>query len=249
MPQQHPAPTAAIIVIGDEVLSGKVEELNARFLVRELRALGVAVRRIEVVPDVREDIAVTVRAASAAHDYVFTTGGIGPTHDDVTIAAIALAFAVPVVRDEALAALIREVSGDRLYERDLRMADVPDGANLIRGEGSHHSRWPVIAIRNVYILPGVPSILQRKFAAIRGRFQANPFFSRQVYSRDGEGAIADLLDRTATDFAGVAVGSYPHVEATDHKVLITIDGRDEAEVARACQQIVAGLGAAVVRVE
>src|ERR1035437_2294400 len=173
MPQQHPAPTAAIIVIGDEVLSGKVEELNARFLVRELRALGVAVRRIEVVPDVREDIAAAVRAASAAHDHVFTTGGIGPTHDDVTIAAIALAFAVPVVRGEALAALIGEVSGDRFYERDLRMADVPEGADLISGEGSHHSCWPVIAMRNVYILPGVPSILQRKFAAIRGRFQAN----------------------------------------------------------------------------
>ena len=243
MPQQHPAPTAAIIVIGDEVLSGKVEELNARFLVRELRALGVAVRRIEVVPDVREDIAVTVLAASAAHDHVFTTGGIGPTHDDVTIAAIALAFAVPVVRDESLATLIREVSGDRFYERDLRMADVPQGSELIRGEGSHHSRWPVVAIRNVYILPGVPSILQRKFAAIRGRFQATPFFSRQVYSRDGEGAIADTLDKAAADFPGVAVGSYPHMEATDHKVLVTLDGRDEAAVARAIQFVDAQVAA------
>ena len=249
MNQPSRAPTAAIIVIGDEVLSGKVEEQNARFLVRELRALGVAVRHIEVVPDVRAEIAAAVRQASAGYDHVFTAGGIGPTHDDVTIAAIAAAFAVPVVRDRALADLIRELSGARFYERDLRMADVPEGADLIRGEVGPHARWPVVAIRNVYVLPGVPSILQRKFAMIRARFQAAPFFSRQIYSRESEGAIADTLDRAAADFPGVAVGSYPHMEATDHKVLITLDGRDADTVSRACEQIVAGLGPAVVRVE
>jgi molybdenum cofactor synthesis domain-containing protein len=249
MTQHNSAPTAAVIVIADEVLSGKVEELNARFLVRELRSLGVAVRRIEVVPDVAEDIAASVRKASASYDHVFTAGGIGPTHDDVTIAAIAAAFAVPIVRDDVLAALIRELSGERLYQRDLRMADVPEGSDLIHGEGAHRLRWPVIAFRNVYVLPGVPSILQRKFAMIRERFQAAPFFSRQIYSRESEGAIADTLDKAATDFPSVAVGSYPHVDATDHKVLVTMDGRDEAEVARACAQIVAGLGPAVVRVE
>jgi molybdenum cofactor synthesis domain-containing protein len=248
MIQQRPAPTAGIIVIGDEVLSGKVEEQNARFLVRELRGLGVAVRRIEVVPDVSQEIATAVAQAASVFDHVFTSGGIGPTHDDVTIAAIAQAFSVPVVRDETLANLIRELSGPRFFERDLRMADVPEGADLIRGEGSH-ARWPVIAFRNVYVLPGVPSILQRKFAMIRGRFQATPFYGREIYSRESEGAIADTLDRAAADFPAVAVGSYPHVEATDHKVLITLDGRDEAEVARACAQIVAGLGPAVVRIE
>jgi molybdenum cofactor synthesis domain-containing protein len=243
------APTAAIIVIGDEVLSGKVEEQNARFLVRELRKLGVAVRRIDVIPDVPEEIAATVRLASARFDIVFTSGGIGPTHDDVTIAAIASAFSVPVVRNAELAAMIRAVSGDRFYERDLRMADVPAGADLLHGEGESHSRWPVVAYRNVYILPGVPSILQRKFAMIRDRFAAPPFFSRAVYSREGEGAIAHVLDKAAADFPSVAIGSYPHVDAIDHKVLITLDGRDEATVARACDQVAAGLGAAVVRIE
>jgi len=243
------APTAAIIVIGDEVLSGKVEEQNARFLVRELRKLGVAVRRIEVIPDVLEEIAACVRKASKDYDCVFTTGGIGPTHDDVTIAAIASAFVVPVVRDAQVAANIREVSGDRFFERDLRMADVPEGADLIYGEGATHSRWPVVAFRNVYVLPGVPSILQRKFTMIRARFSAPPFFSRAVFSRDGEGAIAHVLDRAAADFPSVAIGSYPHVDALDHKVLITLDGRDEASVAKACGQVAEGLGAAVVRIE
>jgi molybdenum cofactor synthesis domain-containing protein len=248
MQQISRAPTAAIIVIGDEVLSGKVEEQNARFLVRELRSLGVGVRRIEVIPDVRDEIAAVVREAAAGFDHVFTSGGIGPTHDDVTIAAIAAAFAVPVVRHPLLADLVRQASGARLYERDLRVADVPEGAELVRGEGSPGC-WPVIAFRNVYVLPGVPSILQRKFAMIRQRFAASPFYCRQIYSRESEGAIADTLDRAAADFPTVAVGSYPHLDAADHQVLVTLDGRDEAEVSRACAQIVAGLGQAVVRVE
>lgn len=240
------AATAAIIVIGDEVLSGKVEELNARFLVRELRSLGVAVRRIEVIPDVTELIAASVRAASATFDHVFTSGGIGPTHDDLTIPAIAAAFDVPVVRDEELAGLIRAVS---THERNLRMADVPQGTTLLRGPGTTQSCWPVIAIQNVYVLPGVPSILQRKFTMIRDRFRTSPFFSRAVYSSEGEGAIADMLDKAAADFHSVAIGSYPHFDAPDHKVLITLDGRDKALVDRACEQIVAGLGPALVRVE
>jgi hypothetical protein len=95
----------------------------------------------------------------------------------------------------------------------------------------------------------VPSILQRKFAMIRDRFAAPPFFSRAIYSREGEGAIAHILDQAAADFPSVAIGSYPHVDSTDHKVLITLDGRDEGTVAQACAQIVAGLGPAVVRVE
>jgi molybdenum cofactor synthesis domain-containing protein len=243
------APTAAIIVIGDEVLSGKVEEQNARFLVRELRQLGVGVRRIEVIPDVPAEIIASVRAASSTFDHVFTSGGIGPTHDDVTIAAIAAAFSVSVVRNAELEACVRLAAGERLFERDLRMADIPQGAALLYGEGGLHTRWPVIAYRNVYILPGVPSILRRKFAMIRDRFAAPPFFSRAVFSRDGEGAIAHVLDKAAADFPSVAIGSYPHVDAADHKVLITLDGRDEALVVSACAQIVAELGSAVVRVE
>jgi molybdenum cofactor synthesis domain-containing protein len=243
---QNAATTAAIIVIGDEVLSGKVEELNARFLVRELRSLGVAVRRIEVIPDVTQVIVSAVRSASAGFDHVFTSGGIGPTHDDLTIPAIAAAFDVPVVRNDELAELIRAVSP---LERDLRMADVPQGAVLLRGPASAESCWPVVSVQNVYVLPGVPSILQRKFTMIRDRFRTSPFFSRAVYSREGEGVIAGMLDKAAADYPSVAIGSYPHIDATDHKVLITLDGRDKATVDQACDQIVAGLGAALVRVE
>ncbi|MGD0835315.1 MAG: molybdopterin-binding protein [Polyangia bacterium] len=243
------AATAAIVVIGDEILSGKVEEQNARFLVRQLRELGVAVRRIEVIPDLPEVIAAAVRAAARAYDHVFTSGGIGPTHDDVTIPAIAAAFEVAVVRNPELADLIRAAMVDEFHERNLRMADVPEGAALVRGPAASAKCWPVIAMRNVYILPGVPSILQRKFAMIRERFRASPFFTHSVYSAAGEGAIAEMLDQAAADFPTVAIGSYPHLDAPDHKVLITLDGRDRDLVERARAQIVAGLGQAMVRVE
>ena len=249
MGESSTAPTAAIVVIGDEVLSGKVEEQNARFLVRELRNLGVAVRRIEVIPDVPDIIGASVRSAAGSFDHVFTSGGIGPTHDDVTIPAIAVAFGVPVVRSQELADRIRAVTVHDFHERNLRMADVPEGALLLRGPASAENCWPVIAIRNVYILPGVPSILQRKFVMIRDRFRTSPFFNHSVYSREGEGAIADMLDKAVADFPDVAIGSYPHMDATDHEVLITLDGRDRARVDQACAQIVTGLGAALVRVE
>jgi molybdopterin-biosynthesis enzyme MoeA-like protein len=155
---------------------------------------------------------------------------------------------VGIVRDPDLVALIHEWSGDRLYARDLRMADVPVGALLLRDE-SGRTRWPVVAMRNVYVLPGIPATLQRKFATIRERFRSAPFISRQIYSRSCEGAIADALDRAARDFPSVAIGSYPHPDATDHQVLVTLDGRDPAAVDAACAQIVGALGSAVVRVE
>jgi FAD synthetase len=249
MMQELRGPTAAIIVIGDEVLSGKVEEQNAHFLVRELRELGVALRRIEIIPDVEHEIATAVRAASATHDLVFTSGGIGPTHDDVTIAAVARAFGVGVVRDPALESLIMEMSGDRFHERDLRMADVPEGAQLLHGDGAHKSRWPVLAMRNVYVLPGIPATLQRKFGMVRERFRSAPFISRRIYSQAREGAIADTLDRVSAAYPDIAVGSYPHPDASDHQVMVTLDGRDAASLESACAEIVAGLGPAVVRVE
>src|SRR5437868_15352976 len=164
-------PTAAILLIGNEILSGKVEEENARFLTRELRALGVALRRIEVVPDVTDEIAASVRALADRFDFVFTSGGVGPTHDDVTLHAVAEAFGMKVHRHPDLEALLRAGYGDRLHERDLRMADIPTGARLEYGPGGRHADarapWPVIVVRNVWILPGVPTIFRRKFEAVR----------------------------------------------------------------------------------
>jgi molybdenum cofactor synthesis domain-containing protein len=239
--------TAGIILIGDEILSGKVQDENARFLVDELRGLGVALRRIAVIPDVLEDIAGAVADLAARFDHVFTSGGVGPTHDDLTMAGVARAFGSRVIRHPELEALLRGYYGERLRERDLRMADVPDGAHFVIGEGG--MGWPVIAMRNVYILPGVPELFRRKFLSIRERFREAPYCLRSVFTTSEEGLIAHELDRIVATYGAVAVGSYPSFSAPDYKVKVTIESKDAAAVAAACDDLVLALGRAVVRVE
>ena len=248
------APRAAILLIGNELLSGKVDDENARFLTRELRALGVTLARVEIIPDDARDIADTVRALAARHDFVFTSGGVGPTHDDVTLMAVGAAFGMALARNAELEGLLRVGIGPRLHERDLRMADIPTGARLEYGPRppapeTARRTWPVVVVHNVWILPGVPSIFRRKFETIRELFRAAPIHARAVYSREGEGPIAGALDETVAAFPTVEIGSYPHLEAVDYQVKITLDGRDRAAVDAATAHLVARLGEAVVRTE
>jgi molybdenum cofactor synthesis domain-containing protein len=244
------APRAAILLIGNELLSGKVDDENARYLTRELRALGVTLARVEIIPDDAADIADTVRALAPRHDYLFTSGGVGPTHDDVTLGAVGAAFGMALARSVELEALLRAGIGARLHERDLRMADIPTGARLEYGpRGAGGRAWPVVVVENVWILPGVPSIFRRKFESIRELFRAPPIHARAVYSSEAEGPIAGALDETVAAFPTVEVGSYPHFEAVDYRVKITLDGRDRAAVDAATSHLVARLGAAVVRTE
>jgi molybdenum cofactor synthesis domain-containing protein len=246
-------PTAAILLIGNEILSGKVDDQNARYLIGELRSLGVALRRIEVVPDDVDDIAESVRTLSARFDTLFTSGGVGPTHDDVTLAAVAAAFGMPLVRHPELEGLLRASFGGRLHERDLRMADIPAGARLEHGPGATGpgagAPWPVIVVGNVWILPGVPSIFRRKFEAVRELHRASPIHARALYSRAGEGEIAGAMDDVVAAFPGVDIGSYPHPDAADYRVRVTLDGRDAGAVDRALAALAGRLGDAVVRVE
>jgi molybdenum cofactor synthesis domain-containing protein len=245
-----PPPRAAILLIGNELLSGKVDDENARFLTRELRALGVTLARVEIIPDDLEDVAASVRALSARHDHVFTSGGVGPTHDDVTLAAVGAAFDMPLGRSAELEALLRAGIGPRLHERDLRMADIPTGARLEYGpRGPVGKGWPVIVVRNVWVLPGVPSIFRRKFELVRELFRAAPIHARAVFSRETEGPIAGALDEVVAAYPSVEIGSYPHLDAVDYSVKITLDGRDRAAVDAATAALVARLGPAVVRTE
>src|SRR5437870_9622369 len=158
------ARTAGIILIGNEILSGKVVDANAVYLCREFRALGVDVRKISVIPDEVELIAREVREFQSSYDWVFTSGGVGPTHDDVTIEGVARALAVKVVRHERLVAILEGYYGDRLNDAHLKMAETPDGAELV---GGAPLRFPTVVMKNVYILPGVPEIFRQKFEAIR----------------------------------------------------------------------------------
>jgi len=219
--------TAAILVIGNEILSAKVTDENGPFLARELRALGVELRRIETVPDEIPLVVDALRRCLASARWVFTSGGIGPTHDDVTIAAIAQAFGRRVVPDETTMKLLRARYGDRLNAARTRLADVPEGARVEFHEGY---LFPVISLENVTILPGVPSLLREGFRRIRERFRVAPIFSRALYLTLGEGALAEHLDATVARFPQVGIGSYPRFDVADHRVKATFDGRREEEV-------------------
>jgi len=188
-----------------------------------------------------------VRDSAAKFDYIFTSGGIGPTHDDVTIQGIARAFNREIVRNPELEAIIRGYFGDRADEARLRMADVPEGSDLVRGEGL---RWPVLAVGPVYVLPGVPEHFQSKFEAIRERFRAEPFHSRLIYTREDEFDIAPRLNRIAEGHPGVDIGSYPNFATSDYKVKVTIESKAAEEVERAFAELLESLDqSSVVRIE
>lgn len=239
-------PTAGIAIIGDEILSGKFVEENAAFLIGELRALGVDLKRIVVIPDELDDIVATVRELSARFDHVFTSGGVGPTHDDVTMVAIARAFDTTIVRQPELEQRVRAYWGAKLSEPNLRLADVPASAELVYGKDQV---WPVVCVGNVYVLPGVPALFRRKFVDIRDRFRTEPVTIARVYIDADEGAIADDLDAVVAAHPQVKIGSYPRFSEKDFKVLVTLEGRDAHDLAAAFAMLVGRLGARVVKTE
>ena len=236
--------TAGIILIGDELLSGKVNDENARYLIEELRALGVQLKRVTVIPDHLDEIAATVREFAGRFDHVFTSGGVGPTHDDLTMDGVARAFGQKVVRHPLLEQALRDYWGTRLEERNLRMADIPDGAHFVGGD---HPSWPVIAVANVYILPGIPEIFRRKFASIRERFRGEPFHLRCVFTSQEEGSIAGHLDAIVASFPAVQVGSYPKLDPSEYRVKVTLESKDARAVEDATRSLLELLGASVVR--
>jgi molybdenum cofactor synthesis domain-containing protein len=229
-----PSPTAAAIVVGNEILSGKIAEANVYELARMLRESGVLLSRVVVVPDEPEIISREVRALSGEHDYVVTSGGVGVTHDDVTIAAVARAFGLPVVRDPELEALIRRHYGERIHENHLALANVPEGARRLTIEGA---TWPLVAIGNVFILPGVPEIFRRKLAILRAHLgkASPPFVSRAVYTRMDEALLKPLLDEVVSRHAEVEVGSYPRWNDPKYETKVTFDGKEGEAVERALE--------------
>lgn len=241
------AKTAGIVLIGNEILSGKIADANAAYLCRELRALGVAVRKIAVIPDEVEIIAAEVSVFSRSLDVVFTSGGVGPTHDDVTMEGVGRAVGARVVRDPRLVALLDGFYRGHLTEARLKMAEVPEGSELIAGEGL---MFPAVAIRNVYILPGVPEIFRQKFEAIRERFRDAPFFLASVFVSIGEGTLADYLNDLLTGHPELMLGSYPEFANPEYKVKVTLESKDRGLTERALGDLLARLPPdAVVRVE
>jgi molybdenum cofactor synthesis domain-containing protein len=234
------SPTAAALVIGNEILSGKIEEANVALLARALRRLGVALRRVVVVMDDVDTIASEVRALSGEHDWLFTSGGVGPTHDDVTVEAVAKAFGVRVVSAPEMEAMLRAHYGERCTEGHLRMALVPEGASL---EVTPEITWPTIRMRNTWLLPGIPEVFRMKLDVVTSHLartvSARAFVTHAVYVKLDEGVLKPMLDRVVEGYPDVSVGSYPKWLDPEYKTKLTFDGRDEARVRAARDAFVA----------
>ena len=230
--------TAGIVIIGNEVLSGKTQDINSHFFCTELRRLGVEVKKISTIQDEIELIGREVGGFSQHYDYVFTSGGVGPTHDDVTIEGIAHGFGLKVVRHPDIERRMRQRFGDQVNEARLRMANVPDGAVLLATEALFA---PIINIHNVYIFPGIPSILQERFHAIKEMFRDAPYHLKNVYVRYGEGVIAEMLNNLLVEFPQLMLGSYPVLNLPDYKVKVTLESKDSSYLERALQVFIASL--------
>ena len=224
--------TAALAVIGDEILSGRTQDKNVAQLATWLNVQGIRLAEVRIVPDLEERIVEAVNALRERYDYLFTTGGIGPTHDDITVDAIAAAFGVPVVIHPEARAILENYYRGRpggLNEARLRMARVPEGAELIANPSSGA---PGVKIGNVYILAGVPHIAASMMEALTGTLEGGrPVVSVTVGARAAESEVADLLRETEEAHPGVAIGSYPFFKDGTYGANFVVRS-DDGELAR-----------------
>jgi len=205
--------TAAVLVIGDEILSGRTKDQNIAYIAERSTELGIDLREVRVVPDVEEEIVAAVNALRGRYDHVFTTGGIGPTHDDITADAIAKAFEVDIDVDPRAVALLKQriPEGD-LNQARLRMARIPAGGELIENSVS---KAPGFSIGNVHVMAGVPAIMHAMFEALVPRLaKGTRIASRSIEAGLKEGDFATALGAIQRDFPDVAIGSYPSFDAS-----------------------------------
>lgn len=235
-----PNPTAAMLVIGDEILSGRTRDSNMHHLAGELTRHGIMLTEARVVADDQPAIVAAVNALRAAYDHVFTSGGIGPTHDDITADAIAAAFGVGIdVRDDARAILAAhyERTGTELNAARLRMARIPDGATLI---DNPVSRAPGFTLGNVHVMAGVPTVFEAMVASVLPTLTGGaPLLSQSLRVQRGEGEIATPLAALAKEYPELSFGSYPFVRDGAYGTNIVIRGTDAAQLNAAMVKLAA----------
>ena len=240
-------PTAGILVIGNEILSGKVVDENSPYLCKELRTLGVDVERILTIPDEVDQIANEVKTMSDAYDHVFTSGGIGPTHDDVTVEAVAQAFSRELELCESIYERLIRATGERPNESQMKMAMIPAGSSLL---DSGDLWFPLVVIENVYVFPGVPELFRKKFNSSRERFRGVPFELRRVFVTVHESEIAQDLHDLLGEFPDLLLGSYPKIAEQAFRVMLTLESRDADYLQRAFDSLLVRLSAdAIYKVE
>lgn len=229
--------TAAVLIIGNEILSGRTKDANLPYLAVELNKIGVRLMEVRVVADIGERIVEAVNALRHRYDYVFTTGGIGPTHDDITAEYVAKAFGVPLLRHaEAVKILARQYKDPRdLNEARLRMANVPEGGVLI---DNPVSAAPGFQIGNVLVMAGVPSIMQAMFQGVKNRLVGGaPIRSRTVSTNLPEGKIAEGLGALQNKYPHIEIGSYPFFRLGRFGVSLVLRGVEEGALERTADEL------------
>jgi molybdenum cofactor synthesis domain-containing protein len=230
-------PTACLLVIGNEVLSGRTQDANIKFLATRLGEIGIPLREVRVIPDVPETIIATVNAVRPMFDHVFTTGGIGPTHDDITSECVAAAFGVPwEAHPEAWARMERHYKPGEFNTARQRMATMPRGASLI---DNAISIAPGFTIGNVHVMAGVPRIMQAMFDSLAPSLAGGPpIVARAVHALGmAEGRIAEGLAAVQERYAGLDLGSYPYYRSTGNGVAIVAKGPDPAAAEAAIAEV------------
>ncbi len=231
--------TAALIIIGDEILSGRTQDANLAYLAKWLGVQGIRLKEVRVISDDMEAIGAAVNALRVAHDYLFTTGGIGPTHDDITVDAIAAALGREVIVHPDARAILADHYGDQLTEARLRMARTPAGASLIENP---RTKAPGIRVDNIFIMAGVPMITQGMLAALDGQLEGGaPVLSRTVAAWTQESKVADVLKQAERGNTGVQIGSYPFWREGKTGANFVIRSTSTAQLADVAEQLMAGL--------
>jgi len=233
---QSGAITAAVLVIGDEILSGRTQDTNSNSIARFLGSLGIDLKEIRVVADIEAEIVAALNALRARYTYVFTTGGIGPTHDDITADAVARAFDVGIdYHPEALEMLAARFKPGEFNEMRRRMARIPTGASLVKNSVS---TAPGFQIENVFVMAGVPMIMQAMLLELAPRLaRGTVVHAITISAAIGEGTIAAALAQLQREHATVAIGSYPAFGPGGVSVQLVVRGRAVAEVEKAAQEI------------
>ena len=228
--------TACILIIGNEILSGRVQDENVTFLAKGLNEVGVRLKEVRVIPDDSDTIVGTVNEVRRVFDYVFTTGGIGPTHDDITAQCIAEAFAVKLIlHPEAKRLLEGHYPPGAVNEARMRMAYVPDGAVLLPNP---ISRAPGFRVDNVFVMAGVPQIMQATFNELRHRLKGGAkMLSRSVSCSLGEGVLAKGLGELQARYDDLEIGSYPYFRRADFGVTLVIRGTDRPRLLAATEEL------------
>ena len=211
-----------MVVVGNEILSGKVHDTNSFYAARELRKIGVSLKRIAVVPDEQKPIVDEVAYCARTFEFVITSGGVGPTHDDITMEAVALAFGRRLVIHPELERIVRLHFTERLAT-GMKMAEVPEGSVL---NAAGDLRFPTVQLENVYILPGIPQIFEVKLSGLLGRFATDPYYIRTIFTSAGEGTIAEHLNTCLERYPELLLGSYPRIGHAEYRVKLTLESKD-----------------------